>query len=92
MADLARIDLARIGYVQLCDVPMPAKTDDYGAEARHNRLPVGEGDLPLREFVKALPENLQIGLELPMVAKAQAGISVRDALAPSIAAARDLLT
>lgn len=89
--DLARIDPARIGYVQLCDVPMPAKRDDYGEEARHERLCPGEGDLPLAEFIAALPGDVIVGLEVPMLSKARAGVSVRDALAPCVAAARELL-
>lgn len=90
-ADVARIDPARIGYVQLCDVPMPARRDDYGEEARHERLCSGDGDLPLADLLRALPDDLIVGLEIPMLAKAQAGVPVREALAPSIAAARKLL-
>lgn len=88
---LAGIDPARIGYVQLCDVPISAPTDNYGEEARHDRLCPGEGDLPLAEFLRALPADVIIGLEVPMLAKARAGVSVRDALAPCVAAARQLL-
>lgn len=90
-ADLARIDPARIGYIQLCDVPMPARRDDYGEEARHERLCPGEGDLPLADLLRALPRDLIVGLEVPMLAKAQAGVPVRDALAPCVTAARKLL-
>jgi sugar phosphate isomerase/epimerase len=93
-ADVAALDPAMIGYVQLCDVPLtvigPAQPDDYGEEARHERRCPGEGDLPLAEFVRALPAQVTIGLETPMLSKAQAGVSVRDALAPCVAAARRL--
>jgi sugar phosphate isomerase/epimerase len=90
-AEVAAIDPAMIAYVQLCDVPMPARTDNYGEEARHERLGPGEGDLPLANFLRALPADVAVGLEVPMVSKAEAGVSVRDALAPCIAAARELL-
>lgn len=90
-AEVAALDPAMIGYVQLCDVPMPARTADYGEEARHDRLCPGEGDLPLAEFLRALPAGLTVGLEVPMVSKAKAGVSLRDALAPCIAATRRLL-
>lgn len=90
-ADLAAIDPAMIAYVQLCDVPMPAKTGDYGEEARHDRLCPGEGDLPLADFLRVLPAELTVGLEVPMVTKAVAGVSLRDALAPCVQAARRLL-
>ncbi len=97
--DLASADLSRIGYVQLCDVPMPQPGNGspeemmqaYGEEARHNRLCPGEGDLPLTDFLAALPRNLTVGLELPMLAKAEAGISPEDALRPAVKAARELL-
>ena len=91
-ADLARVDPARIGYVQICDVPMPATNPDYGMEARDNRLALGEGDLPLAEFIRALPKGVTIGMELPMVAKAQSGMGPEERLAPSIAKARDMIT
>ncbi len=90
-ADLARIDPAAIGYVQICDVPIPAVNPDYGMEARDNRLPPGEGDLPLGELLSALPRDVTIGLELPMAARAEAGIGPEDRLRPAIAAARELL-
>jgi sugar phosphate isomerase/epimerase len=89
--DVARLDPARIGYVQLCDVPMPAETGDYGEEARHERRCPGDGDLPLAQFVAALPKDLVIGLEVPMISKAANGVSVRDALSPCIEASRRLL-
>jgi sugar phosphate isomerase/epimerase len=89
--DLAAVDPALIGHIQLCDVPMPARNPDYGDEARHERLAPGDGDLPLAEFIAAAPRGLTIGLEVPMLAKAQAGIGARERLAPAIAAAMELL-
>jgi len=91
IADLAAISPKRIGHVQICDVPMPPKTADYGEEARHERLCPGEGDLPLADFLAALPKDVNVGLEVPMVSRAKAGASVRDLLAPCVAAARSLL-
>jgi sugar phosphate isomerase/epimerase len=91
VADLARLDPALIGYVQLCDVPMPAEGSDYGEEARHERRCPGEGDLPLAGFLRALPSATVVGLEVPMVSKARAGLNLRDALAPCVAAAHALL-
>lgn len=82
----------RIGYVQLCDVPMPARIADYGLEAREERFAPGGGDLPLADFLKAVPSNMVIGLEVPETNKARAGIGPAERLAPVIAAARELLT
>lgn len=91
LSELANADRASIGYIQICDVPMPATIPDYGLEAREERLAPGEGDLPLADFLKALPGDLPIGLEIPMMSKAQAGIGAKERLAPAVAAARALL-
>lgn len=91
VADLGRIDAAQIGYIQICDVPMPAKHFDYAEEARNNRLCPGEGDLPLADFLAALPRDLVVGLEVPLLTKAQAGESIESLLGPCIDAARSLL-
>lgn len=90
-ADVRALDPAMIGYVQICDAPLPARAADYGEEARHDRLCPGEGDLPLAEFLDAVPAGVTVGLEVPMVAKALAGVGLRDALAPCVTAARRLL-
>jgi sugar phosphate isomerase/epimerase len=90
-ADIEKLDPALIGYVQLCDVPLVSKYESYGEEARFERLIPGEGELPLADFIKALPAHLMLGLEIPMRAKAQAGVTLREALAPAVTAIRALL-
>jgi sugar phosphate isomerase/epimerase len=90
-ADVAKLDPELIGYVQLCDVPLVSKYESYGEEARFERLPPGEGELPLADFIKALPPHLMLGLEIPMRAKAEAGLTPAEVLAPAVAAARALL-
>jgi sugar phosphate isomerase/epimerase len=92
LPDLARIDPSIIGYAQVCDVPMPASNPEYGMEARDNRLPLGEGNLPLAEFVAAVPKDVTIGLELPLADRAAAGSGPEERLVPSIAIARRLIT
>lgn len=54
------------GSVQLCD----AKLADPGdaavvAEAREGRLLPGEGELPLLDFLNALPPNIPMSVEVP---------------------------
>lgn len=89
--ELADIDGALIGHVQICDVPMPAIDPDYGREASQDRLPPGEGNLPLGRFLAALPQDVMVGLELPMMSRASATPDMRQLLAPSVAACRRLL-
>jgi sugar phosphate isomerase/epimerase len=49
---------------QLCDARRLPPTD-LAWEARHSRLLPGEGELPLRAFVAALPPALPISVEAP---------------------------
>ena len=88
--DISRLDPTLIGYAQLCDAPMISKGASYMQEAMFSRMVPGTGELPLREWIAALPAELEIGLEVPMIAELQAGVSVRDHAARVIRAAREL--
>jgi sugar phosphate isomerase/epimerase len=88
--DISRIDPSLIGYAQLCDAPRVSKGGTYMQEAMFSRMIPGTGELPLREWIGALPADLQIGLEVPMIAQLQSGVSIRDHAARVVAAARKL--
>jgi sugar phosphate isomerase/epimerase len=90
-ADLAAIDPALIGYAQLSDAPMKSSTPNYMEEAMYNRMVPGEGELPLRDILAALPPDTVIGLEVPLRAQAEAGIGPQIRLQHCAAAARRLL-
>jgi sugar phosphate isomerase/epimerase len=68
-AHVARIDADLLHYAQICDAPaaMPGPTDtpDLIREARTGRLLPGEGALPLRELVAALPAAIPLAVEAP---------------------------
>jgi sugar phosphate isomerase/epimerase len=80
-----------IGYLQLCDVPNRPLDASYGEEALNNRLAPGDGDVPLGAILAALPRDVPVGLEVPMLAKAEAGLSPRDYLGDAVTKARALL-
>lgn len=90
-AELAALDPGHIRYAQLCDVPCEPLIDNYADEARFDRRTPGEGELPLADFVKALPKDVTIGLEIPQRTLAEQGIAAADRLAPALAAARAML-
>jgi sugar phosphate isomerase/epimerase len=90
-AELAAIDPDRIGYVQLSDTTLQPRVDEYMREAMFERLVPGDGELPLREIVAVVPPDVIIGLEVPQLSLALAGISPFDRLRPSVEAARALL-
>ncbi|GEL21593.1 xylose isomerase [Pseudonocardia sulfidoxydans NBRC 16205] len=69
VAAVAAVAPERIGYWQICDGPAAAPADVDGVdglvhEARHHRLPPGEGDLPLHDLVAALPDGLPVSVEV----------------------------
>jgi sugar phosphate isomerase/epimerase len=90
-ADLKAIDPKLIGYLQLCDVPLVSKHASYGDEARAERMAPGDGELPLANLLAALPRDLVVGLETPMLSKALAGMDAYERLAPAVEATRALL-
>ena len=65
--DVARIPRALLPYAQLCDGAATLHAPDfraYLADAMDGRLAPGEGELPLRELLRALPETVSLSLEV----------------------------
>jgi sugar phosphate isomerase/epimerase len=90
-AELRALDPNLIGYAQLCDVPLKPAHADYMQEAMFERKVPGTGELPLAEFVAAMPPDVPISLEVPMRAQAEAGVGPFERLKPAVAAAKALL-
>jgi sugar phosphate isomerase/epimerase len=88
---VAGLDPALIGYVQLCDAPAKPRFASYMDEALHERLPPGEGDLPLQDFVRLVPAGVSISLEVPRRSLAERGIGPRARIEPCVRAARAML-
>jgi sugar phosphate isomerase/epimerase len=74
-AHVASVDPSLLRYVQICDAgpDMPSATDTPALirEARTGRLLPGEGVLPLKELVAALPAGLPLAIEAPCRATAE---------------------
>lgn len=87
---VAELDPALIGHVQLCDAPRKG-AGDYMAEAMTGRMIPGQGELPLREFVDALPRGQTLGLEVPLMAAAENGRTARDYVGEIVTRTRELL-
>lgn len=56
-------------YAQLCDAPLVSPGLSYMEEAMFSRLVPGEGELPLRDWIAALPADCEIGIEVPNLAR-----------------------
>jgi sugar phosphate isomerase/epimerase len=73
-AHVRTVDPALFRYAQICDagpdMPGPGDTPALIREARTGRLLPGEGVLPLKELVAALPANLPLAIEAPCRATA----------------------
>jgi sugar phosphate isomerase/epimerase len=89
--DLRSIPGERIGYIQLSDTTMQPRMKHYAEEAMYERMAPGEGELPLLDMLAALPKDRVVGLEIPMRASAEAGVSAFDRLLPCVEDARSLL-
>lgn len=91
LTEFAAINPALIGYVQLSDAPLSQRFDTYLEEALYERMVPGEGELPLREFLRLLSPDVVVSLELPIRSLAEQGYGPRQRLAPCVTAAKTLL-
>ena len=91
-ADLEALEPNQIGYAQLCDTTLQARSDNYADEAVFERMVPGEGELPLSDILSVLPSDIVIELEVPRRSLALAGVSPIDRLRPCVEAARRLLS
>ena len=68
LEQLRAIPRDRLRFAHLCDAPvMPSyTTDDLLFAGRAERLAPGEGAIPLHDFLGAFPDDLPLGLEVPM--------------------------
>ena len=88
---IAQIASLPVVYAQMCDVPQVAPAGmDYMTEAMFHRCLPGEGQLPLAEWIAALPADCIIGLEVPQIAPVEQGVPLADHAARCVAAARGL--
>jgi sugar phosphate isomerase/epimerase len=91
-ADIAALDPNLIGYVQLCDALQTPVIPDYMDEAMTERKVPGEGELPLLDILKALPRDVIVSVEVPELAKAQAGAGPQTRVGHLIRATRRLMS
>lgn len=72
--ELVGVEPELIGYFQICDVPLVGE-GKYMEEALHRRLAPGDGELPLHDIIRVLPDGVTYSMEVPQVARAHAGES-----------------
>jgi len=86
---IAKLDPDAIGYVQLADSPAHVPESEYMNFAMFERCVPGTGELPLRELIEALPEDVTISVEVPNLA-ALRSLGAHEHASQCVAAARGL--
>jgi sugar phosphate isomerase/epimerase len=89
-SDLVTSGSELIGYVQLCDGPNTAIAE-YREEAVHNRMPPGEGEWPLAAFLKQIPADVPLSVEVPMDRLRDRGVGALARARIAVQAARKLI-
>ncbi len=77
-ADLTSIDPMLIASAQICDGPAEATYETYAHNAFAERQLPGEGQLPVQDFLRALPRHATIGVEIPRNSAIARGDSLTD--------------
>lgn len=83
--DIAALDPAKIGYVQIADGPRIIAEDQMWDEMIGGRLLPGDGDFPLIDFLTKLPAIPVLGIEIPRASVG--GIVPPSRMAAEVAAA-----
>jgi sugar phosphate isomerase/epimerase len=89
-ADVAALDPRTIAAVQICDARGTHASTDYMADV-HNREVPGHGDLPIREFLKAVPASFPIEVEVPAAHRRAAGVTAAEHVRDVLAGARAIV-
>jgi sugar phosphate isomerase/epimerase len=87
--ELEALKPGTIGYVQLADSRAGVPEAEYMNVAMFERRVPGEGELPLKDVVAALPKDVTISVEVPNLAALRT-IGPREHAARSVAGAREV--
>jgi sugar phosphate isomerase/epimerase len=89
---LRAIPSALIGRVQLSDAPLAVRTQaEYIDDGFNQRRIPGEGELPLVDFMRAIPPDVVVALEVPLRDLQQAGVPALERARRCVAGARDVM-
>lgn len=74
---LADLPTDRLRFAHLCDAPVspPYSNEELLFAGRNERLPPGAGQIDLVSFLRSLPNDLPLGLEVPMTGRSKEGDS-----------------
>jgi len=90
-AEVAALDAAQLSYVQLCDGPARVPPEGYAWEGATERMLPGEGELPVRALIEAVPPGTLLAVEAPSQRRRAAGIPADAYAALAMGSLRRLL-
>lgn len=88
--ELAALDPSVFSYVQLCDSTLEQQHEHYREDTTERSVP-GEGELPLVDLLAALPDDLPVGVEVPMLSLASAGVPAQECARRAVEGGRTVL-
>jgi sugar phosphate isomerase/epimerase len=88
--DLAAVPAERLAYAQICDGRGLVPADSYMPEAMDRLIP-GDGDFPLKDFIRSLPVDLDLDVEVPSTHLSELGITPLQHATRAVRATRLLL-
>ncbi len=75
VADIGKVEPRYLRYAQICDGPRDMAPENHVKEARLQRMIPGEGLLPVKDFLRELPPDIPLGIEVPLADRAAQGMS-----------------
>jgi len=89
-SEISALDPALISSIQICDGPEQIDDKELIEEASYSRMIPGTGAFPLAAFLKSIPATVPMGVEVPLRALREGGMSARDRTRLVVEAARAL--
>ena len=80
-----------IASAQICDGPAHPSHEQYAYNALYERQLPGEGELPMVDFLAALPPHVTVGVEVPLKSLADQGIPPLERARRALTATRRVL-
>lgn len=90
VADIEALDPSYFGIVQINDAFGLHSSADYIKDV-HNREPPGFGDLPLRDFVRAIPTGRALEIEVPATHRRKAGVTAAEHVRDCVSGTRVIM-
>ena len=90
LAEVATIEPALFGSVQICDGPLTIDPQSLADEAGTERMLPGTGAFPVKEFLRMVPPGVPIGMEVPLRSLREGGVSALERTRRVLEATREL--